>query len=97
MRYLIFGGPIYYASGGAYDFIEGTDSLERAKLRSDEVIGQYAQRDRYPGAIELTVYPSDEIEWAHVFDTQEGEVVHHSGVGPHDQRERIRAVVSAPD
>jgi hypothetical protein len=36
MRYLLFGGDCYYASGGGHDFLEAGDSIDDLMAAADE-------------------------------------------------------------
>jgi len=38
MKYLLFAGDCYYANGGAFDFIDASDELEKLKERGRSVI-----------------------------------------------------------
>ena len=72
MRYLVFGGQDFYASGGAYDYIDGFESLESAIECANESIGKY-QVIRLSSGEECA---TSKIEWTHVFDTESKQIVH---------------------
>lgn len=59
MRYILFGGPFYYASGGANDLIASGD--DPAELM--ELAWRYRKGTR------------DELDWWHIYDTVEQEIV----------------------
>ena len=58
MRYILFGGPFYYASGGANDLIAWGDDLAELVEVACHRKGTF-----------------DELDWWHVYDTVEHEIV----------------------
>ena len=57
MRYVLFGGANYYASGGAADFLCAYDDLDDAKDGARYHLGKTVMRGQYNDV---------NIEWAHV-------------------------------
>ena len=55
MRYLLFGGEIYYAQGGMNDYLGGAESLDN--LKDSEVLKNWGRQDG--------------LDWWHIYDTQE--------------------------
>lgn len=80
-RYLIFGGSVYYATGGGYEVIESKESKEEAVSRAKELVGKSTlhKHDDDPDE-EVFDLP---IEWTQVFDVQELKIVYESDLKPH--------------
>ena len=72
MRYLVFCGAKHYASGGAYDYMGASESLESAIIFANKSIGQYRFHKHESGE----EYTGDQICWTHVFDTESKQIVH---------------------
>ena len=69
MKYIVFSGVNYYASGGANDFIKGFDDIDEASNYASTLI----KGD--------TLYGS--IEWWHILDTDTLEIVKQSDEQAH--------------
>ena len=72
MKYLLFGGEQYYASGGANDFVAGSDNLLELVSKGQSLMG---------------ARPSDgwfsEFEWWHILDTESRKIVESSECKPY--------------
>ena len=81
MRYLIFAGTSYYSAGGGRDFICACGEEDEALLRAKSIIGGV-------GVIEEAEDEGDwneicKIEWSHVFDAFECEIIAKFGDRPY--------------
>lgn len=78
MRYLIFGGELDGAHGGAYDLIGAHTDREGAEGLARQALGQFAIREDENGK----PIPGD-IEWVHIFDIEKGQITFalHSALG----------------
>lgn len=78
MRYILFGGECYYASGGFHDILKGFADLDSAC--------------RYAEAAEHSTL--HEIEWWHVVDSETMEVVAESKCLPFGAEHHLKATQS---
>ena len=83
-RFWIFSGATYYPGGGMTDFVGHKDTLGEAE---ELAFSQYVENGG----------KSDDgfhLAWAHVFDSEIGEIVHMSGnLLPNDDLEKIESAV----
>ena len=64
-RFLVFGGDVYYASGGFHDYVGSFDTLaeaERAATATHQVHPEINRQE-------------DDFEWWHIFDMVEKKIV----------------------
>lgn len=64
-RYLVFGGSIYYAAGGANDLLSSHARLEDAIAHGRARLGTPRDPD----------WLMDTVDWWHVYDTHEARIV----------------------
>lgn len=95
MRYILFGGSHYYAHGGAWDYIDSSDSLFLLAVKAEELESgeYYAVTEYYGSDRELDSSRSHEIDWVHIFDTETREVVYGQGEGGYDDNRMIIDIV----
>lgn len=67
-RFLVFGGDVYYASGGFHDYMGSFDTLEEAERFANATHQVHPKIDRQ----------EDNYEWWHIFDMAERRIVKHS-------------------
>lgn len=87
--YLIFGGRQYYASGVANDFLGARESKERALEFAERVIGCHALQD----SDEILEY-DNEIEWSHVLDIRNNEVIAKYGSPPYGDCSMVTKILT---
>jgi hypothetical protein len=69
-RYLVFGGEMHYATGGANDLIGSFDDKKEA---SDFAVLRYELPHRH----------DDFIEWFHIYDNEEQRICDKSRENPY--------------
>jgi len=61
-RFVLFGGPVYYAAGGFSDFVGSFDTVDEARHVAETKICE-------------VISPELECEWWHIFDMVEHKIV----------------------
>jgi hypothetical protein len=70
-RYMLFGSEeIYYARGGAYDYVDSSNSLSDLISKGHEMckFGPYGGYNHETGEC-------NEIDWWHIFDTEKKKII----------------------
>lgn len=79
-RYLLFGGTVYYASGGMHDFISDHDILDEARNKGKQLIDEGYRQKVCPFG---QSHVGTEIQWCHVFDSLTNSIVMQSDHKPY--------------
>lgn len=64
MRYILFGGEVYYAKGGGFDYITQSNSLEELTLFANKLFEFGFENDDL------------DIDWVHILDTENREIIY---------------------
>lgn len=94
--YLVFGGERYYANGGGYDLLLSHEDKSTAISEASSMIGKQMVFEIAEDFEDRSFDTYNYIEWTHVLDTENGEVVETFGERPYSQCKQAIEVREAP-